>query len=95
MTTNEMLILQLGEECAEVAQMVSKTLRFGVDEVRPGQDLNNSQRLTEECTDLIAVIELLQAHGIVGEIWQLGKNEKKEKVRRYLGYSKEVGTLKD
>lgn len=46
MTEEDILLLQLAEECAEVIQRVSKSLRFGLQEVQIGQSLTNSKRLT-------------------------------------------------
>ena len=51
----------LAEECAEVIQRVTKALRFGVDEVQPGQPHTNAQRLAHEIGDVLAVEERLRA----------------------------------
>jgi hypothetical protein len=59
MTREQHLLIKLSEECAEVAHRVSKALRFGLDEIQPGQDLDNGERLWQEIHDLIAVIEML------------------------------------
>lgn len=60
MTRQELLLTQLAEECAEVAQRVSKALRFGLEEIQPGQSLNNAERIVEELIDLQAVWRMLQ-----------------------------------
>jgi NTP pyrophosphatase (non-canonical NTP hydrolase) len=52
-----MLILQ--EECAEVTQAVSKCMRFGPDQMKPGKDRTNLNMLEEEIGDLFAMVELL------------------------------------
>jgi NTP pyrophosphatase (non-canonical NTP hydrolase) len=52
-----MLILQ--EECAEVAQAVSKCMRFGPDQMKPGKERTNISMLEEEIGDLFAMVELL------------------------------------
>jgi hypothetical protein len=59
------LIEILIEECAEVQQRATKALRFGLNEVQPGQQFTNAFRLGGEMGDLIVMIELLQAEGIV------------------------------
>jgi len=54
---HEILVI-LGEEAAEVIQETSKTIRFGLDEKR----LNN---LEKEIGDLLAMIDLLESHGVI------------------------------
>lgn len=47
MKRHEHLLSILAEECCEVGQRVSKALRFGLDEVQPGQDLSNAERIKQ------------------------------------------------
>lgn len=56
--TREILLI-LQEECAEVTQAVSKCMRFGPDQLKPGKDRTNIQMLEEEIGDLLAMVELL------------------------------------
>ena len=56
-----MLICQ--EECAEVAQAISKVFRFGVDGVHLGS--TNRERLEEEIGDLLCMIEMLTEEEII------------------------------
>ncbi|RDT14077.1 hypothetical protein, partial [Escherichia coli] len=42
----------LSEECNEIAVRASKAIRFGLDEIQPGQSLTNAQRLALELDDL-------------------------------------------
>jgi len=60
MNRNEHLLVILAEECAEIAKETSKAIRFGMDEVMPGQALNNRQRILRELNDLWAVVEMLK-----------------------------------
>jgi hypothetical protein len=73
------------EECAEVTQRATKLLRFGVDEVQPGQPLSNMQRLCMEIGDLQVMIEFAIAAGIADarEI-EIGKEAKRHQLVRYL-----------
>jgi hypothetical protein len=97
----EHLLTTLAEECVEVAQRATKALRFGLDEVQPGQKLTNAQRINVEVTDLFAVLEMLAAEkcGVRGcdDRWsdRLTISRKKEKVEVFLRYSAECGTLKE
>lgn len=94
MNRQELLLVQLSEECSEVAQNISKALRFGTDEVYHKLTLTNSQRVTQEMQDLIAVFELLVEEDILPGLNLYKITEKKIKVEKYLQYSKELGILK-
>ena len=93
MNRTEHLLTILGEECAEIAQRASKALRFGLDEVQPGKDLTNEQRIWKEMSDLAAVAEMLIAlRGRGGrEGSEIGAKEAKGV--GFLAYSKQCGTL--
>ena len=47
----EHILTCVAEESNEVGQRATKALRFGLDEVQPGQDLTNWDRLIEEFHD--------------------------------------------
>lgn len=100
----------LGEECTEVAicanelaisanlvaQRVSKALRFGLEDVQVEQAYTNGQRLISELNDLMGAVELLIEKGVVE--WSVDREAveaKKERIKKYLAYSKECGTLQD
>lgn len=59
MTETQYLLDVLSEECNEVAVRASKAIRFGLEEIQPGQALTNAQRLALELDDLYGAIELL------------------------------------
>lgn len=92
MNKQEHLLACLAEECAEIQQAVGKALRFGINndyrETTPAEDI------ARECCDLLAVIELLEEAGIIKKA---ATNEaiqrKKEKVKAYMEYAKNYGTL--
>jgi len=62
------LLTLLSEECAEVIQRVTKALRFGLDEVQPGQHLTNAERILQEFADVQAVFAALEAKGLFESI---------------------------
>jgi NTP pyrophosphatase (non-canonical NTP hydrolase) len=79
-TREAMLILQ--EECAEVAQAISKVFRFGIDTVH---NMNsNRQRLEEEIGDLLAMVDILIESSIISDsnVNEARKN-KKNKLRKW------------
>jgi NTP pyrophosphatase (non-canonical NTP hydrolase) len=75
-----MLIAQ--EECAEVTQAISKVFRFGLDASH--NERTNKQRLTEEVGDLLCMIELMMAKGLMDPMEVLdAKKNKYEKLTKW------------
>jgi NTP pyrophosphatase (non-canonical NTP hydrolase) len=99
MTRKEHLLLIAMEECNEVAHRISKALRFTLDEVQPGQDLNNAQRIHQEFNDLMAVMQMLVTEfpdmnpGSDLTDVQTMIEAKKAKIEKFLKYSEQKGTL--
>ncbi len=88
MNETQHLLVILAEECAEVAHRASKAIRFGMAEVEPGMTLHNRGRIETELGDLMAVVELL---GLT--VRQDAKDAKLEKLKKYMAYSRQIGTL--
>jgi NTP pyrophosphatase (non-canonical NTP hydrolase) len=61
------ILLIMQEECAEVTQAISKCFRFGLDNHKPGKPKTNKEHLEEELGDLVAMITLLEMHGVVSQ----------------------------
>lgn len=99
MNRREHLLTILGEEGVEISQRCSKALRFGLNEVQPGQQRDNATRIWEEYLDLVAVMEMAIEEGLLpepfGPFEEQWKKEKKAKVEKFLAYSRECGTLTD
>lgn len=95
MTTEEQILIIAIEECAEVAQAISKAGRFGFDDIRNGQPYTNKERIEIELNDLFAAIELMTGNDISSLIDRDMIENKKEKVFRFIGYSKQKGIVKD
>jgi len=95
MTRDEHYLTILAEECAEVAQRVSKALRFGLGEVQAGQPLTNAQRIEEELRDLSAVAAICEERGLVDRARATHEEvrAKKEKIERHFEISREHGRL--
>jgi len=94
MTREEHLLVILAEECNEVAQRVSKILRFGLvdpEGTEPNQPYTNKDRLILEINDLLAILEMV--FGEQDYDYQMLKEDKKRKVEKYLELSKKIGTL--
>ena len=95
MTRIDLLLVQLSEECAEVAVEVSKALRFGPSEVQKWQPLSNAERVARELSDLFAIVVMLQGDGVLPRnLADMDVLEaKKAKVERWMEFSKECGRL--
>jgi NTP pyrophosphatase (non-canonical NTP hydrolase) len=61
------ILLIMQEECAEVTQAISKCFRFGLDNHKPGKPKTNKEHLEEELGDLVAMITLLEMHGVISQ----------------------------
>lgn len=58
----------LGEECAEIQQVIAKIQRFGLDVFRVKDPIiNNREHLAIEIGDLLGVIKLLVEAGVLTE----------------------------
>jgi hypothetical protein len=93
----EHLLSCVGEEGSEIAQDVSKCLRFGLDDVNvltPGGPTNR-ERLVNELNDLMGVCRLLVEKNIIPANWQNAEKqaEKRDKVKTFMQYSHSVGAL--
>jgi len=91
------LLICLAEECAEVQKEISKILRFGLND-KPISSLAgnmlepNSARLSQEITDVQALIRMLIKEGLPIKIHQRKIIEKCLKVETYIRYAQEKGT---
>lgn len=89
MNREEHLLVILMEECAELARETSKAIRFGMDEVMPGQQRTNRERMLAELQDLWAAVEMLDLQRVDRDAIE----RKKEKVNEFMRYSEKCGTL--
>lgn len=90
------LLWIVGEEGGEVAQRASKAARFGMDEVQPGQNLTNYERIVQEYADETAAMKMLaEEHGqpFPPPNFKAMVEAKIDKVEEFLIYSAECGTL--
>lgn len=94
MTRQEHLLVITMEECDETSQRASKALRFGLEEVQKGQDLNNAMRLIQEFNDLYAMMIMLYQEGMIPHVLDNSLIEKKkENVEKWLLHSEQEGRL--
>ncbi len=88
---------ELGFTALAVSKTMHKSLRFGVDDHNPQKGKSNANDLAAELNDLQALVEMIQEAGVV--LPNLGDRDsidaKKEKVKRYLELSKELGRVQN
>lgn len=95
MDGREHFLTCLGEEANEVAQRVSKALRFGMREVQTGQERTNTDRLMDELRDLVCVAKILEDLGYLPALYVKPEMvaAKREKIERYMEISRAQGVL--
>lgn len=97
MDKRDWLLIKTAEECAEVQVRISKFIQFGRDEVQPGQDQTNGERLRFEVMDLLVLITLLQSSNAIRLIDEMDLNEhvqmKTAKLERYYALSEQLGQV--
>lgn len=68
-----------------VIKRATKTIRFGADEVQPGQEQSNKERLSTEVGDLLAILDFATAAGLIDpEIVTRQRVAKPKKLRKFL-----------
>jgi len=99
MNREEYLLDCLSEECAELSQVASKSMRFGLENIVPKSEekKHNSDDLITEYLQIVAVVEMLQEMGVLPSIDYRKaaniKKKKKEKVEFFMKqyYNKKRG----
>lgn len=99
MNKSEYLLTCLSEECAEVSKACSKAQRFGLQDKPYGKPIANVEKIMKECLEVNAVVRMLQAEGVLPE-WPHEEclrisTDKMVRVKDFMEYSKQQGTLRD
>ena len=92
----EHLLICVAEECNEVAQRVSKALRFGLTEVQAGQNRTNAERIMDEFADLTTVLAMLAENDHLDfdtPNIETKMKAKVAKIEKYMTIAREQGTL--
>ena len=95
MNLKEHLLTVLSEECAEVQQAVSKALRFGPKDSRPGTDSTNAKDIEKEFIEAMAVRDMLRELGVINQPSNSKQiyDDKLARVEKYLELARKNGTL--
>jgi hypothetical protein len=79
------LLTVLIEELAEAAQRATKLLRFGRDEIQPGQLLTNAERLANELGDIDEMVNRCVSAGLISlEGIERGAAHKRTQLAKFL-----------
>jgi len=95
MNVKEHLLTVLAEECAEVQLAISKTLRFGKDDCRPGSTVTNAKEIEKEFIEAMCVRDMLRELGVIVQPDEARRiyEEKRKRVAHYIEYAKSRGTI--
>lgn len=94
MNETQHVLVCLAEECSEVAQTVTKSLRFGLNDSYKDYG-NNKERMEQEIIDLLAVLEMIfeRKIAVLPDDYEKKIKEKRAKVEKYMAYAREKGEL--
>ena len=93
MNKTDYILLCIAEEAMEVSQEISKSLRFGLNDTHPLYTGTIHERIERELNDLYGAIELLSEYDIVFNPDEKQIAAKKEKIKKYMEYSKQIGKV--
>lgn len=93
MNKQEYLLVCLGEECAEVAQEVSKCLRFSLQDKHPNLHRSNVERLRVELAGIVSAMRQLSEIGVDLSVSEKDIKEASDKRLLFMEYSQKIGTL--
>lgn len=95
MTRADHFLWILAEECAEVAQRASKAARFSLDEIQPGQEYSNAERIMHEYADLVGTMNQMIVDGTLKypKDWDARVQAKGPRIEQFLKRSAEHGRL--
>lgn len=99
MNSDQYHLCKIAEECNEVAQRALKAMQFGLDEIQPGQDRDNLERLVEEFQDLMITFEnfmsLMEHMRADIEPSAMRRHQRIEKMAKFLHLSKTLNQVDD
>lgn len=98
MNKEKYLLVKIQEECAEVSQRAAKAIRFGLNETQNGQDKTNLERLKDELLDLMTAVVFFTNETqieLISVDFENKINDRIERIKKYMNYSREIGELND
>lgn len=99
MTGNENLLVTTMEECNELSMVISKALRFGIDEPHCETGVFNDYTIMKEYIQLVTMMNILIENGILEPLDESVQNDistrKRDSVKKWQQHSKELGLIND
>jgi hypothetical protein len=94
MNREQMLLVKLIEECAEISKVATKALRFGMNSIQPSSGETNRKLLKEEHKDYMATLMLLQDEtGVFFSMTNDEIRERKARIEEYFKVSQNLGIM--
>jgi len=92
MNVQEHLLVCLAEECGEVTQAVTKILRFGLMDMKPGTNCTNARKLYDELCDIETLCKMLKEAQVIGGM-PVPTTAKENKVLDHIVIARKLGTI--
>lgn len=93
MTPDQYILCKIAEEGSEVAKRALKAQQFGLDEVQPGQELTNYERLCAEFRDLVSSVAVLVQETEDMTVSDEDNSQRLQRMQRYLLLSQSLGMV--
>ena len=91
MTEEQYILTKIMEECGEVIQVCAKAQRFGLDNIRPGSEVTNLDKILDEFQDLRVAMNKLRHYAKFDYPLDDSFDIKSKKFDEYYAMSKNMG----
>lgn len=96
MKANQYHLCKIAEEAVEVAKRALKAQQFGLNEIQPGQDFTNIERLTDEFHDLFTSFQnFAELVGVDPIPCEVKKSARLRRMDKFLQLSIDLNQVED
>jgi len=94
MSHEQYFLIQLAQECCELAKVATKATMFGLEDGSPFKETTNLQDLESEFNDVLAIMQRLEPTNNIFSFMHKGMMDKKiEKVLHYMQVARKNGKV--